>query len=79
MTQKIWSIYLTYLHNILAFLLIICTLSYVFYYLAVQDAMLPLCAVTSGQYFTNIWQFHIATLELWATLLAGGSNNVGQD
>ena len=36
------------------------------------------CAAMSGQHYACIWQFCIAPLESWATLLARGSNDVGQ-
>ena len=49
MTQIIRIIYLTHLHNLLTFLLMLCTLSYIFYWLVVQDAILPISAVMSGQ------------------------------
>ena len=41
--------------------------------------MLMLCTVISGQHFTCIGQFHIDQLELWVTILIGGSNDVEQD
>ena len=44
-----------------------------------QDTMLMLSAVMSSQFCACIWQFFIAPLELWAILLARGSNDVEWD
>ena len=71
--------YLVYFHSYLTFLLLLCTLSYLFCSFALQDAMLTLIAIIYGQYCTCMWQFHIAPLESWVILLAGGSNDVVQD
>ena len=38
-----------------------------------------LSAVMADQCFACIWQFHVAPLESWATLLTRGSNDEGQD
>ena len=79
MMRKIRRIFLAYSKHIVSFLLLLCTLFYILYCLALQDAMLTLSAVHSGQCCACIWQFCIAPLELWATLLAGGSNDVERD
>ena len=41
--------------------------------------MLTLSAIIPGQFCACIWQFFIAPLESWVTLLTGGSNNIGWD
>ena len=77
--RKIRRIFLAYLKYIVPFLLLLFTLFYILYCLILQDAMLTLSAITSDQCCTCIWQFCIAPLESWATLLARGSNNVEQE
>ena len=79
MMRKIRRIFLKYAKHIVPFLLLLCTLFYILYCLTLQDAMLTLSAVISGQCCTCIWQSCIAPLELWATFLAGGSNNIERD
>ena len=78
MTKKISRVFLAYFHNHFVFLLLLCILSCIFYYSVVQDTILTLSAITSVQYCACIWQFFIAPLELWAILLARGSNDVGR-
>ena len=79
MMRKIKRIFLPYLKYIVSFLLLLCTLFYILNCLTLQDATLMLSAVMSGQCCAYIWQFCIAPLESWVTLLAGGSNNVEKD
>ena len=76
---KIRKIFLEYLKHIVLFLLQLFTLFYILNCLTLQDAMLTLSAITSGQCCACIWQFYVAPLESWATLLARGSNDVEQD
>ena len=78
MMRKIRRIFLSYAKQIFSFLLLFYTLFYILNCLTLQDAMLMLSAVMSGQCCACIWQFCIAPLESWVTLLAGGSNDVEQ-
>ena len=70
---------MAYAKQTFSFFLIIYTLFYILNCLTLQDAMLTLSAVTSGQCYAYIWQFCVAPLELWAILIAGGGNDVEQD
>ena len=79
MTKKIRRIFVAYEKYMVPFLLLLCTLFYILNCLTIQDSMLMLNAATSGQHCTCIWQFCVASLELWATLLAWGRNDVEQD
>ena len=79
MMRKIRRIFQAYSKHIVTFLLLFCTLFYILYCLTLQDVMLTLSAVMFGQCCTCIWQFCIAPLESWATLLARGSNDVEWD
>ena len=79
MMRKIKIIFLLYLKHIVLFFLLLFTLFYILYCLTLQDMMLMLSAVISGQCCTCIWQFCLAPLELWVTILTGGSNDVGWD
>ena len=79
MTRKIRSIFLAYAKQTFSFLFLLYTLFYILKCLTLQDATLTLSAVMSGQRCACIWQFRVAPLESWATLLAGGSNDVERD
>ena len=79
MTRKIRRIFLAYAKQTFSILFLLYTLFYILKCLTLQDATLTLSAVTSGQHCACIWQFCVAPLESWATLLAGGSNDVERD
>ena len=70
---------MAYAKQTFSFLLLLYTLFYILNCLTLQDVMLILSAVTSGQCCACIWQFCVAPLESWATLLTGGRNNVERD
>ena len=56
--------FLACFYHHLTFLLILCTLSYLLYYFMLQDAMLTLSVIVSGQCCACVWQFCVAPLEL---------------
>ena len=70
---------MAYAKHTFPFLLLLYTLFYILNCLMLQDAMLTLSAVISGQCCACIWQFCVAPLESWATLFSGGSNDIEQD